>query len=210
MSDFIVSRDRAILWARQILKTDFVVLDTETTGLDENAEACSIAVIGQDETVLLDSLVKPRSVIPGAASRIHGITNEMVQDAPGILDLESQLAAALNEKTVIIYNADFDASILRQSFLRAGAQLHGAPYRLPERHIVHRLNFMPECAMEAFAAFYGDWNDYRGSYTWKKLTVAASYFNISTDGAHGALADCLMTLGVVRGMAEAKLSNESI
>lgn len=202
-------RDEAILWARKIVETDFVVLDTETTGLDSSAEACSIAIVRQDRTVLLNSLIKPCAPIPNAATKIHGITNEMVQDAPGILDLEPELIAALQDKTIVIYNADYDTRILRQSFLYAGAELHGTPYKLPHEHFCHHNNLKAACAMEAFAAFYGDWNEYKSSYTWKRLTVAAAHFNLATSGAHGALADCLMTLGVVEGMAASRLSTEA-
>lgn len=201
-------RDSAIVWARQILETDCVVLDTETTGLDNNAEVCQIGIINKNGDILLDQLIKPQQPIPPDATRIHGITNQMIKDAPTVLELESQLVTALKGKTVIIYNADYDARLLRQSFLAREATPENVPYKLPEDHVFHYRSFKPECAMEAFAAFYGDWNDYKGSYTWKRLTVAAKYFQLDTHGAHGAITDCLMTLGVVRGMAATPLSEE--
>jgi DNA polymerase III epsilon subunit-like protein len=204
----LTARDQAILWARQILQTDFIALDTETTGLENDAEACQIGIVDRAGNILLDSYIKPGQPIPARATQLHGISDETVKDAPTILDLESQLAAALRGRMVIVYNAEYDARILRMSFLRAGAQRHGAPYRLPETCPVHRNNFRPECAMEVFAAFYGDWNDYRGNYHWQKLTTAARYFGVSTDGAHGAVADALMTLKVIEGMANSKLSQE--
>ncbi|GGZ39657.1 hypothetical protein [Streptomyces bluensis] len=45
-----------------------------------------------------------------------------------------------------------------------------------------------ECAMEQYAAFYGDWHDYFGSYTWQKL-----------GGGHRALGD---TRAVIRRLEE--------
>lgn len=37
-----------------------------------------------------------------------------------------------------------------------------------------------ECAMVEYAAWWGDWDDYHGSYTWQRL-----------NGGHRALGDCL-------------------
>lgn len=197
-------RDRAILWARQMLKQEFVVLDTETTGLDDDAEVCSIAVIARNGTILLDSLVKPYSPIPAAASRIHGITNEMVQGAPTFTEVLIQIHPFLTDKTVLVYNRDYDQRILLQS--ATAENIEFTPWWRPA---LHGEQARWHCVMEWFAQFYGDWNDYKESYTWKKLVAAASYFNISTDGAHGALADALMTLRVVEGMAKAQLSTET-
>jgi len=64
------------------------------------------------------------------------------------------------------------------------------------------------CVMEWFAQYYGDWNDYYQSYRWQKLTTAANYFGIPTNGAHGAAADALTTLRVVEAMAASKTSKE--
>lgn len=206
--DQLTDRDQAILWARQVLQTDFAILDTETTGLDHDDVAVQIGIVDRSGQVLLDSYIKPHKPIPAQATRLHGITDEMVAGAPTILELEPRLIAVLQGRRVVIYNAEYDARILRMSFLNDGAQVHGAPYRLPADHFFHLNNFRPECAMESFAAFYGDWNDYRGNYRWQKLTTAAMVQDIQIEDAHSAIGDALMTLRVVEGMAGAKLSTE--
>ncbi|MCW3664158.1 3'-5' exonuclease, partial [Burkholderia cenocepacia] len=61
--------------------TNFILLDTETTGLDESAEIVEIAVIDDAGNVLLNTLVKPKHPIPNSATAIHGITNAMVATA---------------------------------------------------------------------------------------------------------------------------------
>lgn len=208
-------RDLAILWARQILQTDFVVLDTETTGLEEDDVAVQIAVIDRQGQVLLDSLIKPHKPIPPRATRVHGITNEMVKDAPGFETVVLRLIEILTgSKQVLIYNKDYDQHILLQSAEAAGCHPNTivelwapprdwSPINLKTDH-PNRARW--HCVMEWFAQFYGDWNDYHGSYTWQRLTTAAKYFGINTDGAHGALADALMTLRVVEGMAGIELT----
>jgi DNA polymerase-3 subunit epsilon len=57
----LIERDRvdAILWAReQLIKDDWAIVDTETTGLYD-AEIVEIAIVGITGKNLLDTLVKP-------------------------------------------------------------------------------------------------------------------------------------------------------
>jgi DNA polymerase-3 subunit epsilon len=177
---------RARETAREITASPFVVLDTETTGLDDRAQIVSIAIIDQAGETLLHSLVRPSAPIPADATAIHGITDEMVASAPTMADLYGQVRALLEGRRVVIYNAEYDTRLLKQS-IRAAHK--GQPVTLPDEW---RMRLV--CAMELYS-------DYLGSDRWQKLTVAAEHFGISTAGAHGALADCRMTLGVVRGMA---------
>src|SRR5690349_6382880 len=63
-------------------RNDFLVLDTETTGL-HTGEIGQIAIVDHMGRVLMDTLVKPVLGIPSDAQRIHGISEAMVSDAPG-------------------------------------------------------------------------------------------------------------------------------
>lgn len=61
------------------------------------------------------------------------------------------------------------------------------------------------CAMEAYAAYYGDWSEYHESFKWVSLIDAADNCGYEPQGAaHRALTDCLMTLAVMRAMAKRK------
>ena len=85
---------------------NYVILDTETTGLDRGSEIVQIAIIeGKDGTVLLDTLVKPKYDIPVQASRIHGITAETVANAPTWDVVMPQVRSILEGRDVVIYNA---------------------------------------------------------------------------------------------------------
>ena len=169
---------------------NFVILDTETTGLYDDDEIVSIAIIDSDGQTLLNQLVKPVRPIPADATRIHGITNEMVS-AAHCLPIE-QINALLAGREIIVYNASYDMAMLYRS-VRA----------LQAPTIQWRSVANWYCAMEHFAEIYGEWNDYRGNYKWQRLSTACAYYNIPVVGAHGALADCLMTLAVCQKMAEA-------
>ena len=109
-----IERDRvsAVLWAReQLSQNDWVILDTETTG-SYDAEIVEIAIIERTEETLLDTLIKPSIPIPAEVTEIHGITDEMVADAPTFPQVYPRIDAALKKKRVIIYNASFDIKIL--------------------------------------------------------------------------------------------------
>ena len=96
--------------------TNAVILDTETTGLDDTAEICEISVIDSvTGDAILNTLIKPKSSIPDEVIAIHGITNEMVVNAPSYVDIYNLLMNIFNEKRVIIYNASYDLRIIQQS-----------------------------------------------------------------------------------------------
>jgi DNA polymerase III subunit epsilon len=169
---------------------DYLVLDTETTGLGSDAEICQIAIIDAQGNVLLDTLVKPVQPIPAEATAIHGITNDVVKDAKPFPAV--QIADIIEGKHVIIYNRDYDVQLLRQS----EAALFTAPYiQWGEIATFH-------CAMKHFAPIYGDYNSYRKNYRWKSLAAACSFYGIPvSENVHSALADCIMTLEVCKAMA---------
>ncbi len=57
-------------------------LDTETTGLDDQAEIVEIAIADHTGQPVFESLVKPVVPITPHLTAIHGIDNDMVADAP--------------------------------------------------------------------------------------------------------------------------------
>ena len=174
-----------------------IVMDTETTGLDDRAEIVSIAIINNAGETLLSTLVKPVRPIPPEATRIHGITNQMVE-AAGPLPVE-HIQNLLTGRNVIIYNAGYDVPMLYRSV--NALNLPEVPWR--------KIAYF-HCAMETFAEIYGEWNEYRGNYRWQKLATACDYYKIPVVGAHGALADCQMTLKVCQAMlAAAQKANKA-
>lgn len=172
-------------------ENNYLVLDTETTGLDHDAEICQIAVVNSLGVVHHDSLVKPVRPIPPAATAIHGISNAMVQDAPTFALILPALRDLLIGRDVVVYNAVYDRKMLHRSAEAAD---------VPKTEWKELSRWW--CAMETFAGIFGEWNAYHMSYRWQKLSTAAAYYNITTMGAHTALADCMTTLAVCRAMLE--------
>lgn len=185
-SDSRSRRQRCGVTAREWLSQNPLILDTETTGLGPTDEIVQIAVVDADGTVLLNTLVRPTQPISAEATSIHGITDSDVELAPSGGEICLELARLLRQRLVCIYNADFDARILAQTF-----RAWGVP--LPK--------FQTECVMTLYAEFEGEWSAYHGSYRWHKLTSAASRANLGHFGAHDALGDAETTRRLLAHMA---------
>jgi len=134
----------SVQWARTVLSNplEWAILDTETTGFSGKDEVVQIGIYGVEETVLLDSLIKPRLVqrMPSRAYQVHRISMEMLAGAPNLSAIEGELQSALQGRRIIAYNAPFDARLLAQS-----AEVNGiGPFDLHW-----------ECAMKRYTQFSG-------------------------------------------------------
>lgn len=172
-------------WARALLaRRDWVILDTETTGLGDDAEVIQIAVLAPRGATLLDALLRPTTPIPPAATAVHGIDTAMTEPAVTYAQIHDVLAYVLSNKVVIAYNAGYDARLLRQT-----AHRHGIP----------PLDLTWECAMKQYARFAGRWSRRRHDYAWQRLPLSKRY----KGRPHQAIADCWATLELLERMAAA-------
>lgn len=175
-----IEKDRvnAVQWAReQLALNDWVILDTETTGL-HGAEIVEIAIVDPLGEPLLNTLIKPTIPIPSEAREIHGITDEMVADVPNFPEVYPRIAEVLQDKRILIYNASFDIGILNYC-----CELHKLP--------ILKVKKRSDCLMERAAQWHGDWSNYYQNYR---------YFPLP-GGNHRALGDCLAALDLLDKMA---------
>jgi DNA polymerase III subunit epsilon len=182
-------RQLASDWARRVLSRDDVIfLDTETTGLDARAEIVDIALIDRDGRVLLDQLVRPRRPIPPGATRVHGIDDALVRDAPAWPEVYPLVAEILRRyRCVVIYNAEFDRNMLSQVCRQDRLDALRADWH---------------CAMQRYAEYVGQRHERYGGYRWHKLDVALAAFDEPVPpNAHRALADAESCRRVVYAMS---------
>jgi len=184
-----IVRRVAIKEARELLESNFVVMDTETTGLGADAEIVEISIIDSDGTDLFTSLVRPNMPILPELVAIHGITNGMVCNAPAWKDVHDCVMHLFSGRKIAIYNAPYDLRMLRQCSDFAGC-------RLPAD-----LERQSRCVMQIYSKFRGEWSDKHGNWRWHKLSAAAQTCGIEPTGAHRALADTRMALGVLKYVA---------
>lgn len=184
-------REEATSLARQWLAAHPLFVDTETTGLGPDAEICEIALLDQDGTALLETLIKPTIPIPRDAIRIHGITNAAVCREPAFDEAWPIITKLLATRTVIMYNSDFDLRLIRQSLgarRGAGNRALGA--------------IEAQCAMLLYARYRGEWDDHHRSYRCQKLGDAARQCRLPMPQAlHRAKADAELTRCLIRHMA---------
>jgi DNA polymerase-3 subunit epsilon len=109
------------------LTRPLAVLDLETTGINLSSDRIvelAIVKIMPDGTVTRKRrLINPQMPIPKQASDIHGITNEMVKDAPVFKDVANETKQFLEQCDLAGYNSNrFDWPLLMEEFLRSGLE----------------------------------------------------------------------------------------
>lgn len=101
----------------QSLDDTFVVFDIETTGLSKETE--SITEIGAVKVVdgkIIDrfsTFVNPERPIPAEITKLTGITNEMVADAPVITEILPRFLEFCQDAVLVAHNANFDTGFIR-------------------------------------------------------------------------------------------------
>ncbi len=103
-------------------KTIEIVLDTETTGLDYTKERMvEFAAVRLENGKIKDefqTLINPQQHIRKSSIAIHGITPDMVTDAPTEEEIMPKILEFIGDYPIVAHNAIFDYTFLNEASLR--------------------------------------------------------------------------------------------
>jgi DNA polymerase-3 subunit epsilon len=103
-----------------------IVLDTETTGLEPGEghrviEVACLELSGRRPTGRhFHRYVNPERAIDRAASEVHGLTADDLQDKPRFGDIADEFLDFVSGAELLIHNAPFDVAFLNAELERAG------------------------------------------------------------------------------------------
>ncbi len=127
------------------LKKPLAFIDLETTGVnlgtDRIVEIAIVKILTDGTKSIKRKLLNPEMPIPKSSSDIHGITDEMVKDAPAFKQVAQELRQMLDGCDFAGYNSNrFDIPLLMEEFLRAGVEFDMRNRKLLDiQNIFHKM-----------------------------------------------------------------------
>jgi DNA polymerase-3 subunit epsilon len=166
------------------LKKPLAFIDLETTGInlgtDRIVEIAIVKILPGGIRIVKRKLVNPEMPIPKGASDLHGITDEMVKDAPAFRQLAHELKQMLDGCDFAGYNSNrFDIPLLMEEFLRAEVD-----FDMKNRKLLDVQNIFHKMEPRTLSAAY------------------KFYCTKSLDGAHSAEVDAAATFEILEAQLE--------
>ena len=95
---------------------NFVVLDTETAGLEKTDQVIELGIVSEKGEVLYHSFFKPDVPIHPKAQEVHGIPEASLEEAPKFITEWHRIAKILVGKNIVGHNIiDFDMRLISQT-----------------------------------------------------------------------------------------------
>lgn len=159
-------------------------IDLETTGVnistDRIVEVAIVKILPDGTRQVKRKLINPLMPIPQSASDIHGITDEMVKDAPSFKQVANEIKQFMDSCDLGGYNSNrFDIPMLIEEFLRIGMDLQMEGRKLVDVQKIFHM--MEQRTLSAAYKFY---------------------CQKSLEGAHSAEADAAATWEVLEAQVE--------
>ena len=164
-----------------MIKSDksIAVFDLETTGTDISKDRIvEIAILRIDEhgkEHTYEKRINPEMQISEESVEVHGISNEMIADAPTFKDLAPEIAEFIGDAHLVGYNSNkFDIPLLAEEFLRVGYD-----FDVAAREFIDVQNIFHKMEQRTLVAAY------------------KFYCNKDLTNAHSAMADVTATYEVL-------------
>lgn len=172
------------LAAQQMIDKNFVLFDTETTGVGPEDEIVELGIIDCRGNVLYDGMFKPEQRMNPAASKVSGITDEMLADKPLFKDEFWKIMSMMNQSGVIAFNEAFDERMFYQTARKYGL----------DTEVLDGIFKVSYCAESLYDHYIG--------YDKTKLEIACEVEGIELVQTHRATDDCVMTLELLKRVAD--------
>lgn len=173
--------------AHNLLELAPIFLDTETTGLGEDAQIIEIALTDTSGKVLLESRLRPTIPIEEGATEVHGISIEDLANAPIWPEIAAVVEAILAKRVCVIFNSAFDSRIIENT---------AKAYNLSSLWFQ---KVDTRCAMSLAVDYFGATNRY-GTIS---LVKAMDFAGVKFQGkAHKASVDAKATADLVQAIAK--------
>lgn len=166
------------------LKKPLAFIDIEATGsnvsVDRIVEIAIIKTLPDGNRTVKRKIINPQMPIPPAISEIHGLTDEMVKDAPTFKQVAQEIKQSLDGCDLACYNAyRLDIPMLIEEFLRAEVD-----FDMKNRKVVDVQKIFHQMEQRTLSAAY------------------KFYCQKNLDGAHGAEVDAAATAEILYAQLE--------
>jgi len=127
------------------LTRPLVFIDIEATGtnlaVDRIVEIAIVKINPDGSKQIKRKILNPEMPISKSSGDVHGITDEMVKDAPTFKQVSNELKQFIDNSDLSGYNSNrFDVPMLIEEFLRAGINFDMSNRRLLDvQHIFHMM-----------------------------------------------------------------------
>ena len=109
----------------------FIVIDLETTGnrphKDSITEVGAVLIENREIKNVYSSFVYTDQTIPEYIQELTGITNELIEDAPGLDQVITELLPMLEGAVFVAHNANFDLGFIQQALDELGYSAFKGP-----------------------------------------------------------------------------------
>lgn len=177
-----------------------IFFDTETTGFDADkgdkiVEIGCIEIVDSRHGDTYHTYLNPEREIPDDAIKVHGITDDQVQDERKFYQVAEEFIQFINGSVVVAHNAEFDVKFINAELAEASRRLNKDLGQIEDYCTV------VDSLREARRMMPGKKND---------LNTLAKRFNvdISNRDLHGALVDSLILADVYGAMIKYEREND--
>jgi len=160
-----------------------IILDVEITGIDRKDEVVELSISDLEGNILFYSRIKPTVKMSSGATRLNGITDNMLKYEPSIVDVFQEIEPILkNADKIYCWSEDFVINKLTKTAHSMNADLE--TIKLIRKRIVDVRSIV----------------NHDGGY-WPRMNVVADNYGISWEGKrYSSVNDCKVIAKLINAL----------